>query len=71
MVARRQGLRRAGRVLASGPDGKLAGPGRAVRAAFEIAGVDAVRLVLTGDRSYADRILEGLGTEPPPAWRHS
>ena len=65
-MARRQGLRRAGRVLASGPDGKLAGPGRAVRAAFEIAGVDAVRLVLTGDRSYADRILEGLGTEPPP-----
>ena len=66
VVARRNVLRRAGRVLASGPDGKLAGPGRAVRTAFEIAGVDAVRLVLTGDRSRADRILEGLGTEPPP-----
>ena len=65
-MARRNVLRRAGRVLASGPDGKLAGPGRAVRTAFEIAGVDAVRLVLTGDRSRADRILEGLGTEPPP-----
>ncbi|MCY4453014.1 MAG: hypothetical protein OXC01_13775 [Immundisolibacterales bacterium] len=65
-MARRKVFAGVRRVLVSGPHGTLAGPGRAIRAAFALAGADAVRLVLTGDRSHADRILEGLGTDPPP-----
>ena len=65
-MARHLRLRSPARALASGPDGKLARPRAALRAAFAIAGPDAVRVVLTGERRHADRILEGLGTVPPP-----
>ena len=65
-MVRRGRHRREGPSGASGPDGRRAGTRRAIRAALAIAGTDAVRLVLTGDRGQADRIIEGLGAVPPP-----
>ena len=63
---RRYPWRKAGLALASGPGRECTGPTRAVKRAIGIAGADAVRVVLLGDRRHADRILEGLGTDPPP-----
>lgn len=51
---------------AGGPGGELTTARRAVIRALGIAGENAPRLVLTGDSRHADRVLAGLGTDPPP-----
>ena len=65
-MARRYLLPRSEPAVA-GPGGEFTTARRAVSRALGVAGEDAIRLVLTGDGRHADRILAGLGTEPPPA----
>ena len=65
-MARRYGLPRIGPAAVTGPDGESTTARRAVTRAVRIAGADAVRVVLTGDRRPADRILADLGMDPLP-----
>ena len=65
-MARRYGLPRIGPAAVTGPDGESTTARRAVARAVRIAGADAVRVVLTGDRRPADRILADLGMDPLP-----
>ena len=65
-MARRHLRPRTAPAAAAGPGGELTTARRAVARAIGVAGADALRVVLIGDRRQADRILEGLGTDPPP-----
>ena len=65
-MARQCLLARTGPAAVTGPDGESTTARRAVARAVRIAGADAVRVVLTGDRRPADRILADLGMDPLP-----
>ena len=65
-MARQCLLARIGPAPVTGPDGESTTARRAVARAVRIAGADAVRVVLTGDRRPADRILADLGMDPLP-----